>query len=169
MQDLEEECVCSSFIMGLCHVVSRAKEEAWGVGEQHLDAAPWQRTCSHIALCTWRFGEARDNCHPQLPNSQDLAPADFFLAPKVEIYSEMWPISDNRRDTKKFTMRRTRYPTKHVPGCVTELGIMLEALYWRWKGAVWRRQVLLSCKIINKHFKKKVCFLFGQTTYISIH
>jgi hypothetical protein len=43
---------------------------------------------------------------------------------------------------------------------------MLEAVYRQWRGVLWRRQVLLSCKLINKCFKKKVRFLFGQTTYI---
>jgi hypothetical protein len=41
----------------------------------------------------------------------------------------------------------------------------LEAVYRQWRGVLCRRPVFLSCKLINKCFKKKVRFLFGQTTY----
>jgi hypothetical protein len=53
-----------------------------------------------------------------------------------------------------------------VLGRIPELEKTLEAVYRQWRGVLWRRQVLLSCKFISKCFKKKVRFLFGQTTYI---
>jgi hypothetical protein len=56
-----------------------------------------------------------------------------------------------------------RYPAKHIPG----LEKTLEEVYKQWRGVLWSRQVLLSCKLINKCFLKKVRFLFGQTTYES--
>jgi hypothetical protein len=59
-------------------------------------------------------------------------------------------------------MGPTHNPAKRVP----ELEKMLEAVYRQWRGVLWRRQVLLSCKLINKCFKKKVRFLFGQTMYV---
>jgi hypothetical protein len=34
----------------------------------------------------------------------------------------------------------------------------LEVVYRQWRRVLWRRQVLINCKLINK-------FLFGQTTY----
>jgi transposase len=46
---------------------------------------------------------------PQPPYSPDLAPADFFV-PEVEIHSERLPISDGRRDRRKFAMGPMRYP-----------------------------------------------------------
>jgi hypothetical protein len=42
----------------------RANEDAGGVEKQDLDAAPLQRTCSHVAPRLWIFGEARDDCRP---------------------------------------------------------------------------------------------------------
>jgi hypothetical protein len=56
------------------------------------------------------------------------------------------------------------YPAKHVPGHVPELEKTLEAVYGQWRGVLRRRQVLLSCKLINTFFKIKVRFLFGQIT-----
>jgi hypothetical protein len=49
-------------------------------------------------------------------------------------------------------MGPTCYPAKRVP----ELETILEVVYRHWKGVLWRRQDLLSCKLINKCFKKKV-------------
>jgi hypothetical protein len=42
----------------------------------------------------------------------------------------------------------------------------LEAVYRQRRGVLWRRQVLLSCKLINKCFKKKVWFLY-RTDHVS--
>jgi hypothetical protein len=69
---------------------------------------------------------------PQPPFSPDLAPADFFV-PKVEIHYERSLISDNRRDRRKFATGPTRYPAKHVPGCVPELEKTLEVEYRQWR------------------------------------
>jgi hypothetical protein len=60
-----------------------------------------------------------------------LAPADFFV-PEVEIHSERLPISDDRRDRRKFDTGPTHYPTKHVP----ELEKTLEAVYRQWRGVL---------------------------------
>jgi hypothetical protein len=43
---------------------------------------------------------------------------------------------------------------------------VLEAVYRQWRGVLWRWQVLLSCKLINKCLKKRLWFLFGQTAYV---
>jgi hypothetical protein len=51
------------------------------------------------------------------------------------------------------------YPAKRVP----ELERMLEAMYRQWMEVLWRRQVLISCNLINNFFTKKIQFLFGQT------
>jgi hypothetical protein len=56
-------------------------------------------------------------------------------------------------------MAPMHYPAKRVP----ELEKMKVVCRQR-RGVLWRRQVLLSCKLINKCFKRKVHFLFGQTT-----
>jgi hypothetical protein len=68
-------------------------------------------------------------------------------------------------EVRKFATGPTQYPAKRVPGLVPEVEKTLEAVYRQWRGVLWRRQVLLSCKLINKCFKKKVLFFFGQTTY----
>jgi hypothetical protein len=139
---------------------------AWGVEKQELDATPRQRTCSHVAFRQWIFGEVRDDCCPQLRYSPDLAPADLFFVSEVEIHSDRSPISDDRRDRTKFATGPTRYPANCDPGRVSELEKTLEAVYRQWRGVLWRRQVLLSCKLTNKCFKKTIRFIFGETTYI---
>jgi hypothetical protein len=58
----------------------------------------------------------------------DLATADFFTT-MVEIYSEMSPISDERR---KFVMGPTCYPTKHI----LELEKLLQAVNRQWRGVL---------------------------------
>jgi hypothetical protein len=57
-----------------------------------------------------------------------------------------------------------RYPAKRVPGRVPELEITLEAVNRQWRGVLYRRQVLLNFKVINKDFKKKDLFLLGEIT-----
>jgi hypothetical protein len=54
-----------------------------------------------------------------------LAPADFFFVPEVEIHSERSPISDDRRDRRKFTMGPSAIPQnafqnwkKHWKWCI---------------------------------------------------
>jgi hypothetical protein len=142
----------------------RVKEEAWGLEKQDLHAAPWQRTCWHVAPRPWSFGEARDDCRPPTTLVSGFGLCGLFLVPEVEIHSGRSPISDDRIDRRKSAMGPTHYPAKRVP----ELKKMLEALYRQWRGVLWRGQVLLSCKFINKcfFFFKKIRFLFGQTMYI---
>jgi hypothetical protein len=136
------------------------KEEDWGVEKQDLDAATRQRTVSHVAPRPWIFGKARDDCCPPHTLLSRCGPCGPFFVPEVEIHTERSLISDDRRDRRKFATGPTRYPAKRVPG----LEKTLEAVYRQWRGVRWKRQVLLSCKLINKCFKKKVRFLFGQTT-----
>jgi hypothetical protein len=68
----------------------------------------------------------------QPPYSPDLAPADFFFVPKVEIHSERSPISDDRRARRKFATGPRCYPAK----CVPELERKLEVVYMQWRGAL---------------------------------
>jgi hypothetical protein len=73
---------------------------------------------------------------PQPPYSPDLAPADFFFVPEVGIHSERSPISDDRKDGRKFAMGPMHYPTKRVLGHVPELKKKLEAVYRQWRGVL---------------------------------
>jgi hypothetical protein len=50
------------------------------------------------------------------------------------------------------------HPAKHIPGCVSELEKTLEAVYQKWRGVLWRRQVWLSCVWSNKLKTKKFDF-----------
>jgi hypothetical protein len=45
------------------------------------------------------------------------------LIPEIEVHSERSPISNNKRDRRKFAMGPMHYPSKRVPGCVPELEI----------------------------------------------
>jgi hypothetical protein len=67
---------------------------------------------------------------PQLPYSPDLAPADYFFVPEVEIHSERLPISDDRRDKRKFAMR----PTCYLARTRSRTEKKLEAAYGQWRG-----------------------------------
>jgi hypothetical protein len=69
---------------------------------------------------------------PKPPCSTDLAPANFFFVPEIEIHTERSPISDDRRDRKKYAMGPMRYPAKRVP----ELDKKLEAVYREWRGVL---------------------------------
>jgi hypothetical protein len=100
----------------------------------------------------------------QQPYSQDLAPADFVFFPEVDIHSKRSPISDDRRDRRKFFMGPMHYLAKRV----SKLEKTMEAVYRQCRGVLWRRKVLISCKLLNKCFKKKVWLLFGQTIYLSL-
>jgi hypothetical protein len=57
----------------------------------------------------------------------------FVVVPEVEIHSERSPISEDRRDRRKFATRPTRYPAKRVPGRVPELE-KRGAVYKQWRG-----------------------------------
>jgi hypothetical protein len=66
-----------------------AKEEAWGVETQDLDAAPRQRTCSHVAPYPWIFGAARDDSRPPTALLSRFGPCWlFFLFPKLKFTLE---------------------------------------------------------------------------------
>jgi hypothetical protein len=136
----------------------KATEEAWGVEKQDLDAAPRQHTCSHVAPHLWIFGAARDDCHPPTTLLSRFGPCRLFFVPKIKIHSERSLISDDRRARRKFATGPMCYPAKRVPGRVPELEKTLEAVYRLWRVVLWRGEVLLSCKLINKCFKKKVPF-----------
>jgi hypothetical protein len=123
-----------------------------GGEKKDIDAAP-QRTCSHVTPYPWIFGEARDDSRPPTAILSRFGPAvlSFFFVPKVKIHSERSPISDDRRDRRNFDTGPTRYSAKRVP----ELEKTLGAVYIQWRGVLSRRQVFLSCKLINKRFFKK--------------
>jgi hypothetical protein len=92
----------ASFIISLFHVVrqsmdnftwmswrvlgGKAKEEAWGVEKQDLEAAPRHRTCSHISPRLWIFGEAREDCRPPTAPLSRFGPCRlfFFLFPRLK-------------------------------------------------------------------------------------
>jgi hypothetical protein len=61
-----------------------------------------------------------------------LDPACLFVVPEVKIRPERSPISDNRRDRRKFAMETTHYPVKRVK----ELEKLLEAVYRQWRGVL---------------------------------
>jgi len=70
------------------------------------------------------------------PYFPDLAPADFFLVPEVEILTKRSQISDGRADRRKFAMGPSRHPAKHVPGRVSGLEKTLGAVYQEWRGVL---------------------------------
>ena len=123
-----------------------AKEEPWGVYKQHLDAAPWQWSCSRVISYPWIFDEAWDDCCPPTALLSWFGPCGIFLVPEVKILTESSPISDGRGDRRKFDKGPSRHPAKHVPGRVPELEKTLDAVYQGWRGVLWRTQVWLSCK-----------------------
>jgi hypothetical protein len=96
---------------------------------------------------------------PQPPNSPDLSPCGLLLFTKLKSTLKGCQFQ-MIEELEENSLRDLR-----IPGRVPEVEKTLEAVYRQWRGVLWRRQVLLSCKLFNKYFKKKVRFLFGQTTY----
>ena len=120
---------------------------AWGVDKQHLDAAPWQCSCSRVTPYPWIFDEAWDDCCPPVALLSRFGPCRHFLVPEVKILSKRSPISDGRGDRRKFDKGPSCHPAKHVPGRVPELEKKtLGAVCQEWRRVLWRRQVWLSCK-----------------------
>jgi len=105
---------------------------------------------------------------PLSPYFQDLAPADFFLFPEVKILTKKSPISDGRGDRRKFDTGPSRHPAKHVPGRIPELEKTLGAVNKERRGVLWMRQIWLSCMWSSKLKTKKVRFLYGLPSYVSL-
>jgi hypothetical protein len=157
--------------MNLFHVVRQSMDSIWrrqskGRGLRGQETRPGCcTTTTHLltrhslSVNFWR--SMRQLSSPNRPTLQIWPLPTFFFVPEVEMRCERSPISDNRKDRRKFAMGPMCYPAKRVP----KLEKTLEALYRQWRGVLWRRQVLLSCKLIIKCFKKKVWFHFVQTTY----
>jgi hypothetical protein len=137
----------------------RAKEGSWGVEKQDLDATPRQHdnTPAHMSPLVRKFFTKHESLVAQPPQSPHLSPTDFFLH-EVEIHCERSPISNNRKHRRKFAMGTTRYPAKRFP----EFKEILEAVYRQRLGVLWRRHVLLSCKLIKISFKRKFLLHFGE-------
>lgn len=74
----------------------------------------------------------------QLPYSSDVVSADFFV-PRVEIYHQKSPTSNDRKDRRTFTMGPTHYSRKLVAGCVPDMEKKntLEIVY-KWKKKHWK-------------------------------
>ena len=123
-----------------------AKEEAWGVDKQHLDAVPWQCTCSLVTPYPWIFNEAWDHCCPPAVLLSRFGPCRIFLVSEVKMLTKSSAISNGRGDRRKFDKGPSRHPAKHVPGRVPELEKTLGAVYQEWRGVLWWRQVWLNCK-----------------------
>ena len=123
--------------------VRRKRPEAWtnNTWILHHDNAP-----AHASLLCEFLTKHETTVVPQPPYCPDLAPADFFFVPEVEILTKRSPISDGRGDRRKFDAEPSRHLAKHIPGCVPELGKTLGVVYREWRGVLWRRQVWLICK-----------------------
>jgi len=65
-----------------------------------------------------------------------FGPCRIFLVPEFEILTKRSPISDGRGDRRKFDTGPLRYPAKHVPGRVPELGKTLGAVYQGGRGVL---------------------------------
>ena len=99
--------------------MQRKRPEAWtnNTCMLHHDNAP-----AHASLLTREFLKKHETTVvPQPPYCPDLAPADFFLASEVKIFTKRSPISDGRGDRRKFAKWPSRHPSKHFPGRVPEL------------------------------------------------
>ena len=91
----------------------------------HHDNAP-----PHASLLIHEFLAKQETIVlPQPPSSPDLAPADFFPVPKVEVHPKRSPISYGRGDKRKFATGPSHHPAKQVPGRVPELEKTLGAVY----------------------------------------
>ena len=104
------------------------------------DASYCRKICAasvDVSLLIYEFLTKRETTVvPQPPYSTDLAPADLFLVPEVEILTKRSPISDGRGDKRNFVTGPLRRPAKHVPGRVPEMEKTLRAVYQECGGVV---------------------------------
>jgi hypothetical protein len=127
------------------------RHKTWGLGLHH-DNAP-----AHTSLLIHEFlGKHETTVIPNLPYSLDLVSV-------VEIHSQKLSISGDKKTCYGTYMLSCKTCSRQC----SRTGEMLEVIYRQWRGVLWRRQFLLSCKPINKCIKKKVRLLFGQTMQIT--
>ena len=105
-----------------------------------------ENICEYVTRYPWIFDEAWDDSCPPAALLSRFGPCGLFLVPEVKILTKSSPISEGRRDRRKFDKGPSRHPAKHVPGRVPELEKAFGAVYQEWRGVLWRRQVWLSCK-----------------------
>jgi len=111
----------------LREAVRRKRPEAWTnkTWMLHHDNAP-----AHASLLIREFLAKQETIVvPQPPYSPDLAPADFFLFPKLKSTLKGRRFQTIRGDKRKFATGPSRHPAKHVPGRVPELEKTLGAVY----------------------------------------
>ena len=111
--DGKQRVVPGSFIAfeGCC-----AQEEAWIVGKQtwmlHHDNA-----LAHASLFIRSYlAKHQTSVVPHPPYSPDLAPADFFLFPKLKTTLKGCRSKNHRGDSGKCDKRTARHHRKDVPG-----------------------------------------------------
>ena len=91
----------------------------------HHDNAP-----PHASLLIREFLAKQEKIVvPQPPLLSRFGPCELFPVPKFEVHPKNSPISDGRRDKRKFATGPSRQPAKHVPGRVPELEKTLGAVY----------------------------------------
>jgi hypothetical protein len=97
----------------------------------HRDNAP-AHTLLLITECLEKY---KMTVVPQPPYST-FDPCRLCFVAEVEMHSERSPISDDRRDRRKFAMGLMRYPTNCISGCIPELEKTLEVVYKQWRGVL---------------------------------
>ena len=75
---------------------------------------------------------------PQPPYSPGLAPPDFFLFPKVNkaLKGRHLYTIDNIKTTYERLLKAI--PVEEFSGAKQSIGILLEEMYWRRRGRLWR-------------------------------
>ena len=106
-----------------------AQEEAWIVGKPDLDVAPRQFAGSHSLLIRSHLAKHQTSIVPHPPCSPDLAPADFFLFPKLKTTLKgrrFQTIEEIQENCDKGTARHHR---RCVPGSIPTTEEKLGTVY----------------------------------------
>jgi len=133
----EEAEICKSS----CHLILTNKLKMHRVAEKFVP-----RLLTDALLIRKFLTKHEATIVPQPPYSSDLAPADFFLFPKLKSSLK------GRRfqaveETEENSIRDFRaIPQNTFQDALQNWKKTLEAVYQEWKGVLWRRQVWLICK-----------------------
>jgi len=124
--------------------VRRKRPEAWtnNTWMLHHDNAP-----AHASLLIREFLTKHETTVvSQPPYSPDLAPADFFLFPKLKSSLKGHRFQTVEEIEENSIRDLLAIPQNTFQDAFQNWKKTLRAVYQEWRGVLWRRQVWLSCK-----------------------
>ena len=111
----------------LRNVVRRNRPELW---ENQTWMLHQDNALAHASLLIRSYlAKLLTSVVPHPTYSPDLAPADFFLFPKLKNHFERTSFPNHRGDSGKCDKRTTRHHRKCIPGSISTMEEMLRTAY----------------------------------------